>query len=105
MWMRVDLQDTARLENSLPEVTALAFYLQEQFNEVLDIAEKLEVDEEDEELANKLESKAFIINELCKLTLDLDYADEVGRRKTFQLARAPAASGPYALEFALTLFS
>lgn len=33
------------------------------------------------------EAKAFVLAELCKLALNVDYSDEIGRRKMFQLAQ------------------
>ena len=36
-------------------------------------------------------SQEFILTELLKLVVNLDYADEIGRRKMFQLVRAMIA--------------
>jgi len=36
-------------------------------------------------------SQEFMLTELLKLAVNLDYADEIGRRKMFQLVRAMIA--------------
>lgn len=70
-------QDEARIEEILPVVTDLAFRIQDEFNSF--------VNEEDEE---KRIERAAIVGELFGLATRLDYADEIGRRKMFTLARA-----------------
>lgn len=50
-------------------------------------AERPDDDEEDEDAEMELGDKEFIISELLKLTVSLDYSDEIGRRKTFALIR------------------
>ncbi|KAJ3556048.1 hypothetical protein NM688_g2240 [Phlebia brevispora] len=84
--------DEARLENSLPVVTALAFRIQTAYNDLL-----LELQDEEEELLLRGEipeereesrmEREFVIGELLRLAVNLDYADEIGRRKMFQLVR------------------
>lgn len=69
------LQDEARIEETMPVVTDLAFRIQDEFNNF--------VNEEDEE---KRIERAFIVGELLGLATRLDYADEIGRRKMFTLA-------------------
>ena len=84
-------QDEERLEQSLPVVTALAFHIQAQYNsllallEVLDEPDLSEDDRVDGE-QNVIE-KEFIIKEMMKLAVELDYSDETGRRKMRGLAR------------------
>lgn len=73
------LQDTARLEDSIPVVTALAFRIQEEYNKLVQAINEGADD------ANLME-RTFIVGELLKLAVNLDYADEIGRRKMFQLA-------------------
>ncbi|KZO96900.1 putative mitotic chromosome condensation-related protein [Calocera viscosa TUFC12733] len=76
----LSIKDTARLESSLPVVTALAFRIQSAYNKLLDVT--LDPTQE----ATK-EDATFILGELCKLAVNLDYADEIGRRKMFSLVR------------------
>lgn len=39
--------------------------------------------EADEELEEELAKREVIMNELLRITLNLDYGDEIGRRKLF----------------------
>ena len=80
------------MENALPVVTSLAFRIQAAHNDLLK-----EMQEEEEEFAfrgsvaeereeTRME-REFIIGEVLRLAVNLDYADEIGRRKMFQLVR------------------
>lgn len=73
----VSIKDETRLEEAMPVVTALAFRIQDQYNELVTIAGN---DEDTQE-------KAFIVGELLRLALTFDYADETGRRKMFAMSR------------------
>ena len=48
-------------------------------------------DEEEDELRAKREEarldQEFVIGEMLRMSVNLDYADEIGRRKMFQLVR------------------
>ncbi|KII87700.1 hypothetical protein PLICRDRAFT_30295 [Plicaturopsis crispa FD-325 SS-3] len=93
----IAIKDEARLEGVLPVVTALAFRIQSSYNDLLDDMQADEhdlVDEHDnaararrEEREEKKIDTEFIIGEMLKLAVNLDYADEIGRRKMFQLVR------------------
>lgn len=67
-----------RLEEALPVVTALAFLVQDEFNKLVP-----SVNTEEGDIAER----SFIVGELLSLAVNLDYADEIGRRKMFTLAR------------------
>ncbi|EIW69906.1 hypothetical protein TREMEDRAFT_30304 [Tremella mesenterica DSM 1558] len=71
-------KDEARLEEALPVVTALAFRIQDEYNKLVGAVNG--------DGPNPTE-QAFIVEELLELAVSLDYADEIGRRKMFQLAR------------------
>lgn len=73
-------KDTARLEGSLPVVTSLAFRIQAGYNDLLERGNG-----EDEEDARA--DGEFVLGEMLRLACDLDYGDEIGRRKMFQLVR------------------
>jgi condensin complex subunit 3 len=62
----------------IPVVTALAFRIQDEFNKLVP-----SLNDEDAGDTNEL---AFVVGELLQLATNLDYADEIGRRKMFQLA-------------------
>ena len=64
----------------MPVVTSLAFRTQDEYNKLVELSSG---DEEDP----AVEERAFIVGELLKLAMHLDYADETGRRKMFQLTR------------------
>lgn len=97
----VTTKDDRRLESTLPVVTALAFRIQAAYNALVeDIQADQEDDllrggmlddEEDERRAKREEARLdreFIIGEMLRMAVNLDYADEIGRRKMFQLVRA-----------------
>ena len=82
------------MESSLPVVTALAFRIQNQYNSLLELLQENQQendegapDEEMEEKEERRVNKEFILAQLLKLAVNLDYADEIGRRKMFALVR------------------
>ena len=96
----VSQKDDRRLEAALPVVTALAFRIQSAYNDLIEDIEDAEEtgffggdiqnSEEDEARAAKEEARLdreFIIGEMLRMSVNLDYADEIGRRKMFQLVR------------------
>ncbi|KAK3313404.1 condensin subunit Cnd3 [Apodospora peruviana] len=77
------------IEEKLPEVTKVAFYLERYIKVLIDAiqrANEQEVDDEDEEESDTVEQE-FIVEQLLHIALTLDYSDEVGRRKMFALLR------------------
>ncbi|TQS37060.1 hypothetical protein Golomagni_02478 [Golovinomyces magnicellulatus] len=78
----------AIIEEKMPEVTKLAFYLQKYIKILTDKLNKgshqQTGDKEDEE--DTIEQE-FIVEQLLNIALTLDYSDEVGRRKMFALLR------------------
>ncbi|KAI5860530.1 condensin subunit Cnd3 [Durotheca rogersii] len=76
------------IEEKLPEVTKLAFFLERYVNVLIEAVRRVEsqdnVDEEEEEDTVEQE---FIVEQLLHIILTLDYSDEVGRRKMFALLR------------------
>ncbi|KAH8108765.1 nuclear condensing complex subunit [Phellopilus nigrolimitatus] len=92
----IDTDDQARLEATLPVVTALAFHLQTQCNSFLEILQDAEAmrlqgdgenDDEVETREEQLADAEFVMSELLHLALHLDYTDEIGRRKMFGVVR------------------
>ncbi|KAG6819105.1 hypothetical protein H0H93_015408 [Arthromyces matolae] len=87
--------DNTRLEAVLPVVTELAFRLQESFNELAaDIHNQEDAqlftelsDDDKTRMEDARLEKEAIIGELLQLAVNLDYSDEIGRRKMFQLVR------------------
>lgn len=79
------------IEEKLPEVTKVAFYLERYIKVLIDAikrAEEQEVDDdEEEEEEEDTAEQEFIVEQLLHIALTLDYSDEVGRRKMFSLLR------------------
>lgn len=77
------------VEEKLPEVTKLGFYLERYVKVLVDalkrIAQQEENGEEDEE--EDTVEQEFIVEQLLHIAMTLDYSDEVGRRKMFSLLR------------------
>lgn len=80
----------------LPVVMVLAFHIQSSYNNLVQhiadgVASKLTTLDEDAvsvgEFEDKRENLEAVLSELLKLALDLDYSDEIGRRKILKLVR------------------
>ncbi|KAE9404614.1 hypothetical protein BT96DRAFT_935529 [Gymnopus androsaceus JB14] len=79
-----------------PVTMALAFYLQDRFNVLVEamVQHGLEddADEDDDDVARAIrqddvDDKEFVTIEVVKIALHADYGDEIGRRKMEQLVR------------------
>jgi condensin complex subunit 3 len=80
----VSTKENVRLEKVLPVVTAHAFRIQEAYNSLLDSLAAADETGEDDEVNDERE---FVLAELLRLALNLDYADEIGRRRLEQFVR------------------
>ncbi|GAA5984097.1 hypothetical protein JCM11641_000312 [Rhodosporidiobolus odoratus] len=85
-----------------PVVTALAFHIQAAWTTLVVVLESEEKDEQREKEGE------FILGELVAIAVEADYADEIGRRKMFELMRKmlqhsllPAALIPRCLDVLL----
>jgi condensin complex subunit 3 len=78
----------ALIEEKMPEVTKLAFYLQRYITVLVEALKRVAQQEinEDEEEEDTVEQE-FIVEQLLHIAQTLDYSDEVGRRKMFALLR------------------
>jgi condensin complex subunit 3 len=78
----------ALIEEKMPEVTKLAFYLQRYITVLVEALKRVAAQEpsEDEEEEETVEQE-FIVEQLLHIARTLDYSDEVGRRKMFALLR------------------
>ncbi|KAK6822985.1 hypothetical protein PG987_014530, partial [Apiospora arundinis] len=78
------------VEEKLPEVTKVAFYLERYLNVLIEAIRRVnaqeEVDDDEEDEEDTVEQE-FIVEQLLHIILTLDYSDEVGRRKMFALLR------------------
>ncbi|KFY21474.1 hypothetical protein V493_07376 [Pseudogymnoascus sp. VKM F-4281 (FW-2241)] len=78
----------ALVEEKMPEVTKLAYYLQRYINVLVEALKRVaqQAPEADEEEEDTVEQE-FIVEQLLHIAHTLDYSDEVGRRKMFALLR------------------
>ncbi|KAG8932901.1 hypothetical protein FRC01_011776 [Tulasnella sp. 417] len=93
----VSIKDTSRVESSLPVVTALAFKIQHCYNTLLELSKEMEAQDREDSMEVDGDSQAdreerrssmeFTVAQLLKLAVNLDYSDEIGRRKMFGLVR------------------
>jgi condensin complex subunit 3 len=72
-------KDEAIMEDVLPTVSDLAFRIQEEYNKL----EETFVTEDEDDLAER----SFIVGELMRLAVNMDYTDQFGRTTMFQHAR------------------
>jgi condensin complex subunit 3 len=77
----------ALVEEKMPEVTKLAFFLQRLVNKLLKCLRAAAEQEEDAEEDDEAAELEFIVEQLLHIAQTLDYTDEVGRRKMFALLR------------------
>lgn len=79
----------ALVEEKMPEVTKVAFFLQRHINSLVDsLLRSSQGDEGEEEDTGEQE---FIVEQLLHIAKTLDFSDEVGRRKMFALLREALA--------------
>jgi condensin complex subunit 3 len=80
----VSTKENARLEKVLPVITAHAFRTQDTYNSLLDSLATAKEASRDDEVVDDCN---FILTDLLCLALNLDYADEIGRRRLEQFVR------------------
>ena len=87
-------QDDSRyesiIEEKMPEVTKLGFFLQRYINNLIEkLRQSAAAGEEQAELDTV--EQEFVVEQLLYIAQTLDYSDEVGRRKMFSLLRESLA--------------
>ena len=75
------------VEEKLPEVTRLAYYLERYLNALIETLRKVDQGELAEDEEDVTVEQEFIAEQLLHIAVSLDYSDEVGRRKMFTLLR------------------
>ena len=78
------------VEEKMPEVTKLAFFLQRYTNILVERLQKNAALGEGTEEEDTLEQE-FVVEQLLHIAKTVDYSDEVGRRKMFSLLRETLA--------------
>lgn len=79
------LQEMA--EDKMPEVTKFAFLLHVHINKLVESVNKVSLNPEDPEMEEEAVQHEFCLEQLLHIALTLDYSDEMGRRKMFQIMR------------------
>ncbi|KAL6885338.1 ARM repeat-containing protein [Trichoderma longibrachiatum] len=79
------------IEEKLPEVTKLAFFLERYLKVLVDAIKRIAQHDVDEEEEEDTVEQEFIVEQMLHIALTLDYSDEVGRRKMFTLLRQSLA--------------
>lgn len=81
------------LEEKMPEVTKLSFFVQSHLNRLIEGLRKLatEGEEADPDLEEACEQQEFAVEQLLHIAITLDYTDEVGRRQMFSIMREALA--------------
>ena len=87
---RGDGKYEAVVEEKLPEVTKLAFFLQRYTNTLIEVLQRNAGINEGMEEEETVEQE-FIVEQLLHIAKTLDYSDEVGRRKMFTFLRETLA--------------
>lgn len=80
----------ALLEDKMPEVTKLAYYLQRYITVLVEALKRIAKFEEEDDEEDTVEQE-FIVEQMLQIARTLDYSDEVGRRKMFSLLRQTLA--------------
>ena len=76
------------IEQKMPEVTKLAYYLQRYINVLVEALKRVALQElEEQEEEEDTVEQEFIVEQLLYIAQTLDYSDEVGRRRMFALLR------------------
>ncbi|KAF3810675.1 Condensin complex subunit 3 [Colletotrichum gloeosporioides] len=75
------------VEEKLPEVTKLAFYLERYISVLTEAIKKASQTGGEEDEEEDTVEQEFIVEQLLHIAITLDYSDEVGRRKMFALLR------------------
>lgn len=80
----------ALIEEKMPEVTKLGFFIQKYANDLVARLRQINTIAEEEGEEDTVEQE-FIVEQLLHIAQTLDYSDEVGRRKMFALLREALA--------------
>ncbi|KAF8460649.1 nuclear condensing complex subunit [Kalaharituber pfeilii] len=75
------------IEEKLPEVTKLAYHLQIQLNKLIGMVREEQNGAKAQDESNESVEQEFIVEQLLMIAASMDYGDEIGRRKMFQLLR------------------
>jgi condensin complex subunit 3 len=90
----VTQKEEAQLEGKLPVVTGFAFKIQDVYNNLRQrIESNMNLEDDEDTLTSREEARLdleFVLGEMLRIAMYLDYGDEMGRRRMFQLVSAYA---------------
>lgn len=78
-------------EEKMPEVSQIGYYLQQHLNCLLQTIKPADSEVLDEEHEERVAEEDFIVEQLLHIAQNLDYTDEVGKRRMFALLRESIA--------------
>ena len=80
------------VEDKMPELTKFAFHVRTHLNNLITLIQEDALrEEEDEEAAEAVVEKEFVVEQLLHMALTFDYTDEMGRRQINQIMREAIA--------------
>ncbi|KAE9974513.1 hypothetical protein BLS_010036 [Venturia inaequalis] len=79
------------LEDKMPEVTKFAFLLQMHITKLIDAVNKVGMNPDDADVEEEAVQQEFCLEQLLHIGATLDFSDEMGRRKMFQIMREALA--------------
>jgi condensin complex subunit 3 len=77
------------VEEKMPEVTKIAFFIQQNLNRLIEGRNRIAQlgDDVTADIEEAYEAQEFIVEQLLHIAATLDYTDEVGRRQIFTIMR------------------
>jgi condensin complex subunit 3 len=86
-----DTKLQSMLEDKMPEVTKFAFLLHIHIGKLVEAVNNVGINPEDVEAEEEAVQQEFCVEQLLHMASTLDYSDEMGRRKMFQIMREALA--------------
>ncbi|TFY80499.1 hypothetical protein EWM64_g3513 [Hericium alpestre] len=84
----ISQNEEKRLDAVLPVVTALAFGIEKAHDDLQKLLSEVDEQESEDDRDDERIARESVISEMLRLSVNLDYADETGRRKMDSLVRA-----------------
>ena len=99
----IESNDEEKLENVMPVLTAVAFEIENRYGSLMEAVEDdiertiFDVHEKQDSVERNKEhdEMTFILGQLLKISINLDFADEQGRRKMFSVIRECSVVNSY----------
>jgi condensin complex subunit 3 len=88
---RGDAKLESMREDKMPEVTKFAFLLQKHIARLIEGVEQVALNPDDADIEEDAVQQEFCVEQLLHIAHNLDYSDEMGRRKMFSVMREALA--------------